>query len=346
MKIFVTGGCGFIGSNFILERISNKKDIILNYDLLTYAGNLDNLSEIANQSEYIHIKGDICDSEMVSDSIFNFKPDCIVHFAAESHVDRSIEIPSKFVNTNILGTSNLLNASTAYWKNNKNFIFLHVSTDEVYGSLGKTGLFSEKSHYLPSSPYSASKASSDHLVRAWNKTYGLPVIVTNCSNNYGPYQFPEKLIPLMIANCLDEKPLPVYGKGDNIRDWLYVKDHCRAIDFALEKGLSGETYCVGGNNEIKNIDIVNRICTILDELRPRNNNLSYKKLIKNVPDRPGHDFRYAIDSSKIKENLNWVAEETFESGILKTITWYLDNEKWWRKIQKNTYKQERIGLDL
>jgi len=250
-----------------------------------------------------------------------------------------------FVNTNVIGTATMLHASLHYWNNKKNdFRFLHVSTDEVFGALGHEGFFTETTPYDPSSPYSASKAASDHLIRAWQRTYGFPALITNCSNNYGPYQFPEKLIPLMIANCLDEKPLPVYGKGENIRDWLYVEDHCNAIDTVLVKGHVGETYNIGGNNEIRNIDIVNTICIILDELKPRNRHQSYKKLISYVTDRPGHDFRYAIDASKIKNDLKWAPKETFETGIRKTIQWYLDNENWWRRIQDGNYGQERLGL--
>ena len=253
--------------------------------------------------------------------------------------------PIDFVNTNILGTANLLNASLNYWVQIQNtFKFIHISTDEVFGSLGSSGYFTEKTPYDPSSPYSSSKAASDHLVRAWNRTYGLPTLITNCSNNYGPFQFPEKLIPLMIANCLDEKSLPIYGKGENIRDWLFVDDHCTAIDAVISNGIIGETYNIGGNNEIKNLDIVNIICSIMDELKPRKNNQSYKNLIQYVADRPGHDFRYAIDSSKIKKELSWAPKQTFESGIRKTVIWYLENENWWREIQKINYKQERLGL--
>ncbi|MBT4754383.1 MAG: dTDP-glucose 4,6-dehydratase, partial [Chloroflexi bacterium] len=276
--------------------------------------------------------------------------DAIVHFAAESHVDRSIDGPMDFIHTNIVGTSILLNEATKYYNaniaesNSREFKFLHVSTDEVFGSLNEDGFFVETTPYDPSSPYSASKASSDHLVRAWHRTYGLPILITNCSNNYGPFQFPEKLIPLMIANCIDEKPLPVYGKGHNIRDWLYVEDHCDAVYTVLQHGEIGETYNVGGNNEIRNIDIVKTICAILDEMRPSPNGKSYGNLISFVKDRPGHDFRYAIDASKIKTELGWTPKETFESGIKQTIEWYIENESWWRKIQDKTYNQERLGL--
>ena len=345
MKILVTGGCGFIGSNFIINQLSHLNNTILNIDKLTYAGNPENLSNVESNSKYNFKHLDICDRDKIENSIIEFCPDFIVHFAAESHVDRSIDNPLDFINTNILGTANLLTIANKLFKKNKDFKFLHVSTDEVYGSLDKNGLFTENTAYAPSSPYSASKAGSDHLVRAWGKTYGLPILITNCSNNYGPLQFPEKLIPLMVANCIDEKPLPVYGKGINVRDWLYVGDHCNAIYTVLMNGIIGETYNVGGNNEIKNIDIVLNICKILDELKPRANKSSYKQLITYVEDRPGHDFRYAIDSSKIQNELNWKPSESFETGIHKTIEWYLNNESWWRKIQKKHYNQERLGLN-
>ncbi|MBC8344992.1 MAG: dTDP-glucose 4,6-dehydratase [Candidatus Marinimicrobia bacterium] len=351
MKILVTGGCGFIGSNFVIAQITHTDNQILNLDKLTYAGNLENLQSIEGNTNYQFIEGDICDGELASDTLSDFQPDAIVHFAAESHVDRSIDGPMTFVETNVIGTATLLNASMKYWQNNSEkikdkFRFLHVSTDEVYGSLGDDGFFTESTPYDPSSPYSASKASSDHLVRAWHRTYGFPTLITNCSNNYGPYQFPEKLIPLMIANCVDEKPLPVYGEGLNVRDWLYVTDHCDAIYTVLQKGELGDTYNIGGHNEIKNIDIVNTICATLDELKPRSNGISYSELITYVTDRPGHDFRYAIDASKIKNDLGWIPKETFETGIRKTIQWYLDNEQWWRRIQDGTYNQERLGRNV
>ena len=348
-KILVTGGSGFIGSNFILKQIEETDNHILNLDKLTYAGNPDNLVAINNSSNYEFVKGDIADKKLVNSLFQKFKPDAIVHFAAESHVDRSIDSPMDFIHTNIVGTSVLLDGATDYYLNinknmDKNFRFLHVSTDEVFGSLNKDGFFVETTPYDPSSPYSASKASSDHLARAWNRTYGLPILITNCSNNYGPYQFPEKLIPLMIANCVDENPLPVYGEGLNIRDWLYVEDHCDAVYTVLQHGVIGETYNIGGNNEIRNVDIVKTICTILDEFSPMPNDKHHKDLISYVKDRPGHDFRYAIDASKINTELGWMPKETFESGIRKTIQWYLDNEDWWRKIQNKTYNQERLGL--
>ncbi|MBT7901209.1 MAG: dTDP-glucose 4,6-dehydratase [Candidatus Marinimicrobia bacterium] len=350
MKILVTGGCGFIGSNFILKQIEETENQILNLDKLTYAGNTDNLDSIKDSSPYEFIKGDIADKKLLVKIFNEFQPDAIVHFAAESHVDRSIDGPMDFIHTNIVGTSILLNEATKYYNaniaesNSREFKFLHVSTDEVFGSLNEDGLFVETTPYDPSSPYSASKASSDHLVRAWHRTYGLPILITNCSNNYGPFQFPEKLIPLMIANCIDEKPLPVYGKGHNIRDWLYVEDHCDAVYTVLQHGEIGETYNVGGNNEIRNIDIVKTICAILDEMRPSPDGKSYGYLISFVKDRPGHDFRYAIDASKIKTELGWTPKETFESGIKQTIEWYIENESWWRKIQDKTYNQERLGL--
>ena len=330
MKIIVTGGCGFIGSNFVLKMASNESNKLLIIDKLTYAGNQNNLSSIKHKSNYTFIRADICDRKPIEDAINNFQPDAIVHFAAESHVDNSISGPMSFINTNILGTAMLLDICQSYIKsqNNNYFKFLHVSTDEVFGSLKSTGSFSEKSPYNPSSPYSASKASSDHLVRAWYKTYNFPGLITNCSNNYGPYQYPEKLIPLIIKNCIDEKPLPIYGKGMNIRDWLFVEDHCDAIYSVLLDGKVGETYNIGGNNELQNIEIVKHICSIMDEVKPRKNGQSYDNLISFVPDRAGHDFRYSINTSKIKKELSWKPKESFKSGIRKTIKWYLDNINW------------------
>jgi len=330
MKIIVTGGCGFIGSNFVLKMASNKSNKLMIIDKLTYAGNQNNLSSIKNKSNYTFIRADICDKKPIENAINNFHPDAIVHFAAESHVDNSISGPMSFINTNILGTAILLEICQSYIKsqNNNYFKFLHVSTDEVFGSLKSTGTFSEKSPYNPSSPYSASKASSDHLVRAWYKTYNFPGLITNCSNNYGPYQYPEKLIPLIIKNCIDEEPLPIYGKGMNIRDWLFVEDHCDAIYSVLLDGKVGETYNIGGNNELQNIEIVKHICSIMDEVKPRKNGQSYDKLISFVPDRAGHDFRYSINTSKIKKELGWKPKESFKSGIRKTIKWYLDNINW------------------
>ncbi len=349
MKILITGGCGFIGSNFALKQVNETKNIILNYDKLTYAGNKDNLLSIIDSKNYTFINGDICNYDQIEKTVMNFKPEGIIHFAAESHVDRSIDNPQAFIQTNIVGTSYLLNATRKYFntlsKNFKNqFRFIHISTDEVFGSLGSKGYFNEKTPYSPNSPYSASKASSDFLVRSWNKTYKIPTIVTNCSNNYGPFQFPEKLIPLIIANCFDEKPLPIYGKGENIRDWLYVEDHCDAIAKVLYEGVVGETYNIGGENEYSNLDLVKIICKEMDKLKPRKNLRPYADLINFVNDRPGHDFRYAIDSRKIQSQLNWRPNEDFKSGIVKTIKWYISNESWWRKIQKLTYSQERLGI--
>jgi len=348
--ILITGGCGFIGSNFIQYILANTKyQNVINLDKLTYAGNLNNLLDIQKDERYIFIQGDICDHNCVRNIFKEYIPNVVVHFAAESHVDRSIDGPQQFIQTNIIGTSVLLQESLDYYIHlNKSFRskfkFHHISTDEVFGSLGEGGYFSESTAYDPSSPYSASKASSDHLDRAWHRPFGLPVTISNCSNNYGPYQFPEKLIPLMILNCLAEKPLPVYGTGENVRDWLYVQDHCDAINLVLQKGIIGETYNVGGNNEIQNIQIVRDICTILDEVKPAESGNSYHQLITFVKDRPGHDFRYAIDSTKIKQDLGWQPHETFQSGLRKTINWYLDNKDWWIETQENIYQQERLGI--
>jgi len=349
MKIFVTGGAGFIGGNFVLKQVLQENNEVLNFDKLTYAGNLNTLKNVDSYPGYQFVQGDICDRSMVNASINKFQPDVIVHFAAESHVDRSIDGPFEFIQTNIIGTAVLLDEASHYYKtlsneNKDTFRFLHVSTDEVYGSLDDEGYFTEKTPYDPSSPYSASKASSDHIASAWHRTYGLPVLITNCSNNYGPYQFPEKLIPLMILNCLSEKHLPVYGKGENVRDWLYVEDHCDAIYTVLSKGKLGATYNIGGNNEIKNIDIVKTICQAMDKLAPRRDNAQYEDLISYVADRPGHDFRYAIDASKILDDLDWKPQESFASGIEKTIRWYLNNEAWWKAIKDNTYQQVRLGV--
>ncbi len=345
-KCLVTGGCGFIGSNYIRTVLDREEDLhVVNLDKLTYAGNIQNLNGISPDNLTI-VKGDICDMDLVNSLFEKHQFDTVVHFAAESHVDRSIEGPAEFIQTNVVGTLNLLEQSRIFINktNNKDFRFLHVSTDEVYGSLGDDGKFLESTPYDPSSPYSASKAGSDHLVRAWNRTFGLPTLITNCSNNYGSYQFPEKLIPLMIINCLQGNPLPVYGKGENVRDWLFVGDHCDAIHTVLAKGEIGETYNIGGNNEIKNIDVVTIICSLLDEISPRENGSSYSDLITFVKDRPGHDFRYAIDAGKIRNDLDWSPNESFETGIRKTIHWYLDNQNWWKAIQNNNYRQERLGV--
>jgi len=345
-KCLVTGGCGFIGSNYIRTVLDREEDLhVVNLDKLTYAGNIQNLDGISSNNLTI-VKGDICDVDLVNSLFEKHHFDTVVHFAAESHVDRSIEGPAEFIQTNVVGTLNLLEQSRIFINktNNDNFRFLHVSTDEVYGSLGDDGKFLETTPYDPSSPYSASKAGSDHLVRAWNRTFGLPTLITNCSNNYGSYQFPEKLVPLMIINSLQGNPLPVYGKGENVRDWLFVGDHCDAIHTVLAKGEIGETYNIGGNNEIKNIDVVTIICSLLDEISPREDGSSYSDLITFVKDRPGHDFRYAIDAGKIQNDLGWSPNESFETGIRKTIHWYLDNQNWWKAIQDNNYRQERLGV--
>ena len=347
---FVTGGCGFIGANFIQYLLNKTKpNSVVNLDKLTYAGNQKNLADFEQDPRYIFVHGDICDAELVSKLFTEYQPNYIVNFAAESHVDRSIDGPAEFIQTNIVGTSVLLQEALKYYstlkgKESERFRFHHVSTDEVFGSLSESGFFTEETPYDPSSPYSASKASSDHLIRAWHRTFYLPVLISNCSNNYGPYQFPEKLIPLMILNCLEEKPLPVYGTGENIRDWLYVEDHCDAIYTILQKGTIGETYNVGGNNEIKNIQIVEEICDVLNDIHPAGSGKSYHELITFVKDRPGHDFRYAIDASKLKKEIGWEPKESFNTGIQKTIEWYLKNEEWWKTIQEDTYKQERLGI--
>ena len=350
-KILVTGGAGFIGSNFIQLALGQPGVQILNLDKLTYAGNLDSLQTVAEWPEYRFVRADICDPAAVAQTVAEFQPDAIVHFAAESHVDRSIDGPAAFIQTNIIGTFNLLEAARQYWKElpperKETFRFLHVSTDEVYGSLGATGLFIEDTPYAPNSPYSASKASSDHLVRAYHHTYGLPTLTTNCSNNYGPYQFPEKLIPLMILNALGGKALPVYGDGMQVRDWLYVADHCRAILTVLDQGKPGETYNIGGHNEMPNIRIVQKICALLDELRPRADGKPYVGQITYVADRPGHDRRYAIDAGKIGRELGWQPQETFDTGIRKTVEWYLDNAAWCERVTSGKYRQERLGTSL
>ena len=342
-NVLVTGGCGFIGSNFVQYLISLKCYFPTILDKLTYAGSKENINQISGE-RFELVEGDICDEQLLLNLFKKYKFDGVFHFAAESHVDRSIDGPREFIDTNIIGTFNLLQASrTQIIANNHNFKFIHVSTDEVYGDLGKEGFFDEDSPYKPNSPYSASKAASDHLVRSWGRTFNLPVIITNCSNNYGANQFPEKLIPLIIINCIDWKQLPVYGNGENIRDWLFVEDHCIALETIFSKGEVGETYSIGGSNEIKNIDIVKIICDIMDELKPSKNG-SYRDLITFVDDRPGHDKRYAVDSTKLKNTLKWKPRESFQSGIKKTIKWYLNNEDWWRKIQKNNYNQQRLGL--
>ena len=353
-RVIVTGGAGFIGANYLHTLFADPSFTgkILNIDKLTYAGNLESFQDLEakyGNSRYFFEQADICDAEKMKELIHQFKPDTIVHFAAESHVDRSIDGPMEFVQTNLVGTATLLNAALEYFRTleeeaKKRFRLHNVSTDEVFGSLGEQGMFTEETPYDPSSPYSASKAGSDHLVRAWQRTFGLPITISNCSNNYGPYQFPEKLIPLMILNCLAHKPLPVYGKGLNVRDWLFVTDHCEAINIIIQKGKIGETYNIGGHNEMKNIDIVTTICEILDEMEPSNKLKSYTDLITFVQDRPGHDLRYAIDAAKIEKDLGWNPAETFATGIRKTVAWYLENKQWWQNIQNNKYRQERLGI--
>ena len=345
VMILVTGGAGFIGSNFVLDWLAQSNENVINLDALTYAGNLESLGTLKDDSRHIFVHGDIGDTALVGELLTKYQPRAIVNFAAESHVDRSIHGPGEFIQTNIVGTFNLLEAVRAYWSKladteKTDFRFLHVSTDEVYGSLAKDEpAFTETHRYEPNSPYSASKAASDHLVRAYHHTYGLPVLTTNCSNNYGPYHFPEKLIPLMIVNALADKPLPVYGDGQQIRDWLYVKDHCSAIRRVLEIGKLGEVYNVGGWNEKANIDIVYVVCDLLDELRPRDDGNSYREQISYVADRPGHDRRYAIDAHKIERDLGWKPAETFETGIRKTVQWYLDNQEWVNNVQSGNYRQ-------
>jgi dTDP-glucose 4,6-dehydratase len=352
MRIIVTGGAGFIGSSVIRHIIKNTNDEVLNIDKLTYAGNLESLKEIDQNPRYQFQQVDICDASKLEQIFEQFQPDAIMHLAAESHVDRSIDGPSTFIQTNIVGTYTLLEAARKYWQRldeikKVNFRFHHISTDEVYGDLdGTKDLFTETTPYAPSSPYSASKASSDHLVRAWQRTYGLPTIVTNCSNNYGPYHFPEKLIPLVILNALDSKALPIYGAGNQIRDWLFVEDHARALYQVVTQGTVGETYNIGGHNEKQNIEVVKTICRILDQLRPQNNAQPYENLITFVKDRPGHDLRYAIDASKIENELGWKPLETFETGIRKTIEWYLNNLEWCRHVQDGSYQRERLGVNL
>ncbi len=343
--ILVTGGAGFIGANFVLDWCASQDEPVINLDKLTYAGNLSTLDTLKDNPNHIFIHGDIGDSELITTLLNDHKPRAIINFAAESHVDRSIHGPTDFIQTNIVGTFNLLEATRNYWSNlpigdKNNFRFLHVSTDEVYGTLEKNDPpFSEMNRYEPNSPYSASKAASDHLVRAWHHTYGLPVLTTNCSNNYGPYHFPEKLIPLVILNALNGKSLPIYGDGQQIRDWLYVKDHCSAIRTVLSNGTVGETYNVGGWNEKANIDVVKTICSILDELRPKSGGQSYSTQITFVKDRAGHDRRYAIDARKLERELNWKPVETFESGIRKTVEWYLNNQQWVDNVTSGAYQE-------
>lgn len=336
-KIIVTGGSGFIGTNFIYQQLNCTNNKILNFDKLTYAGNTINHKDNELNPNYSFVEGDICDKNKVQYVFSDFKPDVLINFAAETHVDRSIENPDVFIETNIFGILNLLRISQNWVKTKHLFKFIHVSTDEVFGSLSLTELpFTEQSPYSPNSPYSASKASSDFLVRAWNKTYGMPSIITNCSNNYGPYQYPEKLIPLIIINCLNDKALPIYGDGSNIRDWLYVEDHCTALNTIINDGIIGETYNIGGEHEMRNVDIVKKICLLLDNLKPRKDGKSYSNLIQFVKDRAGHDFRYAINCSKIKNELKWKQLETFETGLKKTVEWYINNQEWYKSILNNS----------
>jgi dTDP-glucose 4,6-dehydratase len=352
-RCIVTGGCGFIGSALVRHLCREGRDVLV-IDKLTYAGNVESLKEV--EGKYKLLVEDICDQAAMDRAFEEFKPDTIFHLAAESHVDRSIDGPGEFVRTNVVGTATLLQSALKWWRTNPNFVFQHISTDEVYGTLGDNGFFTEKTPYSPHSPYSASKASSDHLVRAWHDTYGMPVLITNCSNNYGPYHFPEKLIPLIILNCLDGKPLPVYGKGANVRDWLYVDDHVKALCLVNAKGVPGETYNVGGHNERTNLEVVKTVCAILDELRPRGGKAGkdgtsgspapcprYEDLITYVADRPGHDLRYAIDPAKLMNELGWRPKENFETGIRKTVQWYLDNEWWWKPIHEKKYAGQRLG---
>lgn len=357
MKILVTGGAGFIGSAVIRHIISRTDDAVVNVDKLTYAGNLDSLSEVSHSSRYAFEQVDICNAQALNKVFARHQPDVVMHLAAESHVDRSIDGPAAFIETNIIGTYVLLEACRRYWLElpagrQAAFRFHHISTDEVYGDLhDPDDLFTEQTPYAPSSPYSASKASSDHLVRAWRRTFGLPTLVTNCSNNYGPYHFPEKLIPLIILNALEGKPLPVYGEGQQVRDWLYVEDHAVALYEVLTRGAVGETYNIGGHNEKKNIDVVRTLCALLEELAPATpysraagNGEGYSGLIRFVQDRPGHDMRYAIDASKIQSELGWTPAETFETGLRKTVRWYLENQEWCRRVQSGTYQRERLGI--
>lgn len=350
MKILITGGAGFIGSAVVRHIINHTEHQVLNIDKLTYAGNLESLAEIEKNLRYFFESLDICNTVAIEEVFNRFQPNLVMHLAAESHVDRSIDGPSDFISTNIVGTYSLLEVARKYWQTLNDtdralFRFHHISTDEVYGDLDNTNaLFTESTPYAPSSPYSASKASSDHLVRAWHRTYGLPIIVTNCSNNYGPYHFPEKLIPLVILNALDGKPLPIYGKGNQIRDWLYVEDHAKALYKVVTEGVIGETYNIGGHNEKQNIEVVTTICRILDELQPRPNGQIYESLITYVEDRPGHDLRYAIDATKMQRELSWLPVETFETGIRKTVEWYLENLEWCRRVQDGSYQRERLGV--
>ena len=351
MKILITGGAGFIGSALIRYLINHTEHAVINVDKLTYAGNLDSLADIENNSRYHFEQIDICNRDGIDRLLTHYQPDAIMHLAAESHVDRSIDGPAEFIETNIIGTYTLLEAARSYWSSlptdKKNtFRFHHISTDEVYGDLDRPeDFFTETTAYTPSSPYSASKASSDHLVRAWMRTFGLPVLITNCSNNYGPYHFPEKLIPLMILNALEGKPLPVYGNGQQIRDWLFVEDHARALYLVVTQGVIGETYNIGGHNEMANLEVVNTLCQLLEEMAPNKPSgiQNYTDLITFVKDRPGHDLRYAIDATKIQQELGWIPTESFETGLKKTVHWYLDNQTWCKRVQDGSYQRQRLG---
>ena len=350
-KFLVTGGAGFIGSAVVRQLILVEGHDVLVADKLTYAGNLDSLQPVAGHSRYRFERADIVDGDHMRSLIAGFQPDVVMHLAAESHVDRSIDGPGEFVQTNVVGTYALLQATLEYWRGlsperRAAFRFHHISTDEVFGSLGEEGFFHEEYPYQPNSPYSASKAASDHFVRAWHHTYGLPTIVTNCSNNYGPYHFPEKLIPLIILNALEGKPLPVYGRGENVRDWLFVDDHARALVLAAERGRPGETYAIGGHNERSNIDVVRAICALMDELSPAEKIGPRENLIRYVTDRPGHDLRYAIDASKIERELGWRPVETFETGLRKTVEWYLENRDWWQRVRSGVYQGQRLGMSV
>jgi dTDP-glucose 4,6-dehydratase len=349
MKILVTGGAGFIGSAVVRHIIRDTDWTVANVDKLTYAGNLESLAEARDSNRHTHFKVDIVDRAAVDGVFTSFRPDAVLHLAAESHVDRSIDGPGAFIQTNVVGTFTLLDAALEHWRTlsgpaREGFRFHHVSTDEVFGSLGPDGFFTEATPYQPNSPYSASKAASDHLVRAWHHTYGLPVVLSNCSNNYGPYHFPEKLIPLVILNALEGQPLPVYGRGQNVRDWLFVEDHARALILIAEKGRVGESYNVGGNNEKSNLEVVRTICALMDELAPDERIGARETLITFVQDRPGHDLRYAIDASRMRRELGWSPQETFESGLAKTIAWFLENRGWWIRIRSGLYRGERLGV--
>lgn len=350
MRVLVTGGAGFIGSALVRQLIAEEPNaVVINVDNLTYAGNLETLESISRSPRHHFERADICDANSIRELFDEYKPDAVVHLASETHVDRSIDRPAAFVQTNIIGTYTLLEAAREYLTRSRgrgagDFRFLHVSTDEVFGSLGATEYFSEISPYCPNSPYAASKAAADHLVRAWNKTYDLPILITNCSNNFGPFQFPEKLIPLMTLTALQERPLPIYGDGQNVRDWLYVEDHCRAIRRVLAAGKVGESYNIGAHNEKANLEVVILLCLLLDELRPRRNGKSYQDLITFVEDRPGHDLRYAIDARKVMDELGWSPRESFESGLRKTVEWYLANRPWCERVQGGSYQGERLGV--